>query len=86
MKKIFSIDSEDAVYSNLIFDNNLSGNLSINFTQPPTGYILVLSATRQLSPGVIVHPSEFADTRGTADALPVPAVQSVCASAACLPR
>lgn len=37
------------------------GDLSINFTPPPTGYILVLSATRQLSPGVIVHPSEFAD-------------------------
>jgi len=33
MKKIFSIDSEDAVYSNLIFDNNLSGNLSINWSE-----------------------------------------------------
>ncbi len=33
MKKIFSIDSEDAVFSNLIFNNNVSGSLSINWSE-----------------------------------------------------
>lgn len=33
MKKIFSIDSEDAVFSNLLFNNNISGNLSINWSE-----------------------------------------------------
>lgn len=33
MKKIFSVDSEDAVFSNLLFSNNISGNLSINWSE-----------------------------------------------------
>ena len=33
MKKIFSIDSEDAVFSNLLFNNNVSGSLSINWSE-----------------------------------------------------
>jgi predicted dehydrogenase len=32
-KKIFSVDSEDAVFSNLVFNNNLSGNISVNWSE-----------------------------------------------------
>ena len=32
-KKLFSKESEDAVFSNLIFPNNLSGNLTINWSE-----------------------------------------------------
>jgi len=32
-KKIFSVDSEDAVFSNLLFNNNITGSLSINWSE-----------------------------------------------------
>jgi predicted dehydrogenase len=33
MKKIYSIDSEDAVFTNLLFSGNLSGSVSINWSE-----------------------------------------------------